>query len=163
MPDPQVLREPLMQVLEALERIPRRFKGIDEAEDFLNRDEGVDRLDAICTVLIAVGKRFRQIDRKAGGKRATIGWGMNCRISPRRFGATSAAGLAAVQADVSPISEKRAKSADHAIDGRRARFNRRFRSGGRTAGAESLRAIPFSRRSRCSPQGICLTVFSTSR
>lgn len=163
MSDRRVLREPLIQVLEAVERTPRRFNGIDEADDFLSSDEAVDRLDPIGTVLIAVGKRFRQIDRKAGGKRATIGWGLHCRISSRSSGATSAAGLAAVRADASPISRKRATSADHAIDGRRARFNRRFRNGGRTAGAEILRAIPSSRRSRCSPLGICLTVFSTSR
>jgi len=68
MSDPQALRQHLMQVLEALERIPRRFSGIDEAKDFLNSDEGVDRLDAICMMLIAVGEAFKQIDRKTGGQ-----------------------------------------------------------------------------------------------
>ena len=66
--DPQALRLHLMQVLEALERIPRRFNGIQEAEDFLVSDEGVDRLDAICMMLIAVGEAFKQIDRKTGGQ-----------------------------------------------------------------------------------------------
>lgn len=68
MSDPQALRLHLMQVLEALERIPRRFNEIQEAEDFLASDEGVDRLDAICMMLIAVGEAFKQIDRKTGGQ-----------------------------------------------------------------------------------------------
>jgi uncharacterized protein with HEPN domain len=68
MSDPQALRLHLMQVLDALERIPRRFSGINEAKDFLNSHEGVDRLDAICMMLIVVGEAFKQIDRKTGGK-----------------------------------------------------------------------------------------------
>ena len=68
MSDPQALRLHLMQVLDALERIPRRFSGVDEAEDFLASDQGVDRLDAICMMLIAVGEAFKQIDRKTDGE-----------------------------------------------------------------------------------------------
>ena len=68
MSDPQALRLHLTQVLEALERIPRRFSEIRQAEDFLASDEGVDRLDAICMMLIAVGEAFKQIDRKTGGQ-----------------------------------------------------------------------------------------------
>ena len=68
MSDPQALRLHLMQVVAALERIPRRFTGIHQAEDFLASDEGVDRLDAICMMLIAVGEAFKQIDRKTDGK-----------------------------------------------------------------------------------------------
>ena len=68
MSDPQALRLHLMQVIAALERIPRRFTGIHQAEDFLASDEGVDRLDAICMMLIAVGEAFKQIDRKTGGQ-----------------------------------------------------------------------------------------------
>ncbi len=68
MSDPQALRLHLMQVIAALERIPRRFTGIHQAEDFLASDEGVDRLDAICMMLIAVGEAFKQIDRKTDGK-----------------------------------------------------------------------------------------------
>jgi uncharacterized protein with HEPN domain len=66
--DPQALRLHLMQVLAALERIPRRFAGIHEAGDFLASDEGLDRLDAICMMLIAVGEALKQIDRKTGGQ-----------------------------------------------------------------------------------------------
>ena len=68
MSDSTLLREQLEAVLEALERIPRRFAGISRAEDFSHSPEGVDRLDAICMILIAVGEAFRKIDRKTEGK-----------------------------------------------------------------------------------------------
>ena len=66
--DSALLREQLETVLEALERIPRRFAGISRAEGFCCSPEGVDRLDAICMILIAVGEAFRKIDRKTEGK-----------------------------------------------------------------------------------------------
>lgn len=62
------LTEQLEDVLTALERIPRRFAGIDSAEAFEQSEEGRDRLDAICMILIAVGEAFKQIDRKTEGR-----------------------------------------------------------------------------------------------
>ncbi|MDO8684397.1 MAG: DUF86 domain-containing protein [Armatimonadota bacterium] len=66
--DTSLLCEQLRSVLEALERIPRRFASISRPEDFSNSPEGMDRLDAICMILIAVGEAFRKIDRKTEGK-----------------------------------------------------------------------------------------------
>lgn len=51
--DPGLLRDRLTSILEALERIPRRFAGINSPEEFYAADEGIDRMDAICMVLIA--------------------------------------------------------------------------------------------------------------
>lgn len=68
MSDSSLLRERLESVLEALERIPRRFADIRSADDFSRSEEGQDRLDAICMILIAVGEAFKQIDRKTEGK-----------------------------------------------------------------------------------------------
>ena len=68
MSDTSLLRERLESVLEAVERIPRRFAGIRSAADFLRDEEGQDRLDAICMMLIAVGEAFKQIDRKTKGR-----------------------------------------------------------------------------------------------
>ncbi len=65
--DSNLLREQLEAALEALERIPRRFASISRAEDFSHSEEGKDRLDAICMILIAVGEAFRKIDRKTEG------------------------------------------------------------------------------------------------
>ncbi len=58
------LIERLEDVLTALERIPRRFAGVDSAAAFGQSEEGQDRLDAICMILVAVGEAMRQLDRK---------------------------------------------------------------------------------------------------
>ena len=61
-------REQLENTLEALERIPRRFTGIDSPDYFTQTEEGEDKLDAICMILIAVGESFKHIDRKTDGE-----------------------------------------------------------------------------------------------
>lgn len=66
--DRDVLAEKLRTILEALHRIPRRFAGIDAPEDFTSSDAGIDRMDAICMILIAAGEEFKSIDRKTDGK-----------------------------------------------------------------------------------------------
>lgn len=64
----QLVRERLLSVLEALERVPRRFEGIKSPSDFYASEEGIDRLDAICMVLIAAGEEIKAIDRRTEGK-----------------------------------------------------------------------------------------------
>lgn len=66
--DPEVLVEKLSTLLEALERIPRRFADIAAPADFYASDAGVDKMDAICMILIAVGEELKNIDRKTEGK-----------------------------------------------------------------------------------------------
>jgi uncharacterized protein with HEPN domain len=68
MSDATLLRERLEDVPEALQRIPRRFAVVSSAEYFTLTDDGKDRLDAICMILIAVGEAFKQIDKKTEGK-----------------------------------------------------------------------------------------------
>lgn len=68
MSDPEVLLSRLQSVLVALERIPRRFTGISQPSDFLNSDAGLDRMDAICMILIAAGEEFKRIDRQTNGE-----------------------------------------------------------------------------------------------
>ena len=55
-------------VREALDRIPRRFAGVNQEEGFSQSDVDQDRLDAICMILLAVGEAFKKIDRKTEGK-----------------------------------------------------------------------------------------------
>lgn len=66
--DKALLIERLEETIEALERIPRPFADINSADDFVKDDEGLDRLDAICMILIAAGETFKQIDRKTDGR-----------------------------------------------------------------------------------------------
>ena len=62
-----ILIDRLEDVLAALTRIPRRSAGIDAPQDFSQTEKGLDRLDAICMTLVAVGEAFRQIDNKTDG------------------------------------------------------------------------------------------------
>ena len=66
--DPELLVEKLQTLLEALERIPRRFADIDSPADFTSSDAGIDRMDAICMILIAAGEEIKNIESKKEGK-----------------------------------------------------------------------------------------------
>ncbi|OUD14484.1 HepT-like ribonuclease domain-containing protein [Thioflexithrix psekupsensis] len=60
--------EQLETILNALRRIPRRFAGIKTATDFSQSEEGIDKLDAICMILIAAGEAFKRLDQKTEGQ-----------------------------------------------------------------------------------------------
>jgi uncharacterized protein with HEPN domain len=64
MSDNYVLEERLRTIRAALQRIPRRFAGIETPDDFYATDAGIDRMDAICMLLIAAGEEFKAIDRR---------------------------------------------------------------------------------------------------
>jgi uncharacterized protein with HEPN domain len=61
--DPELLLEVLNQMLVAARRIERRFAGIQDPDDFLRDDEGLDRLDSIGMMVIAIGESVKQLDR----------------------------------------------------------------------------------------------------
>ena len=61
--DTELLCEKLIQISEALEKVARRFESIHSAEDFLGSEHGMDMLDSICMMFIAVGENFKSIDR----------------------------------------------------------------------------------------------------
>ncbi len=67
MSDQDLLFEKLKQIDEALDRVGRRFKGIQSPDDFIDTPEGMDKLDAICMVLIAIGESFKKIDSETNG------------------------------------------------------------------------------------------------
>lgn len=62
MSDPELVQDILTNILTALARIERRFVGIDSAEDFVLDDFGVDRLDGITMMLIAMGEQLKRLD-----------------------------------------------------------------------------------------------------
>jgi len=66
--DRGLLAERLTSILEALERIPRRCSGIRTPSDFVSSEDGIDRMDAISMILVAVGEEFKAIDRKTEGQ-----------------------------------------------------------------------------------------------
>ncbi|RJP58796.1 MAG: DUF86 domain-containing protein [Deltaproteobacteria bacterium] len=65
--DRQGLIDRLKDVLEALERIPRRSESIHSPDDFLADETGLEHLDSICMILVGVGEAFRQLDAKTKG------------------------------------------------------------------------------------------------
>lgn len=67
MSEPRLSCEILHQIEDALHRIERRFSVIDSPDDFLATDDGIDRLDAICMMLIAIGESLKNLDRLTGG------------------------------------------------------------------------------------------------
>ena len=53
--DQELLGEKLHQISDALSRVARRFENIHSSDDFLDSEHGLDMLDSICMMLIAVG------------------------------------------------------------------------------------------------------------
>ena len=67
MSDPALLRERLGNILLVLERAARRFAEIGSPGDFLQSEQGLERMDAICMVLVATGEAVRRLDRETNG------------------------------------------------------------------------------------------------
>lgn len=66
--DKELVHEILSQILTASYRIERRCKDIIEPDGFLDSDEGLDKLDAICMMLIVIGESLKNLDRVTDGK-----------------------------------------------------------------------------------------------
>jgi uncharacterized protein with HEPN domain len=61
--DRSMLLELFLEIQEGIRRIERRFSGIDTAYDFIRDDDGLDRLDAIAMMLVAIGENTQQLDK----------------------------------------------------------------------------------------------------
>jgi len=65
--DRELVLEILEQIVTAANRIERRFVNITKPDDFLVSEEGIDKLDAICMMLIAIGENLKNLDKITGG------------------------------------------------------------------------------------------------
>ena len=63
MRDRTMVLELLLEIEEAIRRIERRFTGIISYEDFICNDHGLDRLDAIAMMLVAIGENINKLDK----------------------------------------------------------------------------------------------------
>ena len=61
--DKELVKDILSQILMASGRIERRILSIAKPDDFLSSDDGIDKLDAICMMLIAIGESLKYIDK----------------------------------------------------------------------------------------------------
>ena len=65
--DKELVFDILKQTLEATEKITRRFEKINNVADFTNSEFGMERLDSICMLLIAIGESLKNIDKITKG------------------------------------------------------------------------------------------------
>ena len=68
MSDIELIGEILTPITEASQRIERRFISITKPDDFLDSEDGVDRLDAICMMLIVIAECLKNLDKVTGGR-----------------------------------------------------------------------------------------------
>ena len=76
--DIELVREILRQILGATQTVTRRFAPITSPEDFVTSEAGLEKLDAICMQLIAIGEGVKHLDKVTEGtllpRYPQIGW-----------------------------------------------------------------------------------------
>jgi len=65
--DSELVKEILRQILWSAQTIAKRFASITSPEDFLLSEEGLEKLDAICMQLIAIGENVKNLDKVTEG------------------------------------------------------------------------------------------------
>jgi len=68
MSDLKLILEILSQIEEASKRVTRRFSKVDSSDAFLESEEGLEKLDAICMQLIAIGESLKNLDKVTNGE-----------------------------------------------------------------------------------------------
>ncbi len=63
MSDSSLLLDLLNQTLKATQRVEKRFKTVGSADYFTGSDAGMEKLDAVCMLLIAIGESLKKIDK----------------------------------------------------------------------------------------------------
>jgi uncharacterized protein with HEPN domain len=61
--DKKLILEILEQIRNAIQTIQRRFEPIRTANDFTDSEGGIEKLDAICMQLIAIGESLKNLDK----------------------------------------------------------------------------------------------------
>jgi uncharacterized protein with HEPN domain len=67
MPDKELTLEILRQIKEAAEKIIARFQVIHQISDFTDSPGGIEKMDAICMMLIVIGEALKKLDGITGG------------------------------------------------------------------------------------------------
>ncbi|MGB9498234.1 MAG: DUF86 domain-containing protein [Dissulfuribacterales bacterium] len=69
--DKELALEVLQQIHHAIFTIMRRFDPVNSVEDFTGSPAGMEKLDSICMLLIAVGESLKNLDKITGGSLLT--------------------------------------------------------------------------------------------
>ena len=76
--DKELVLEILFQLETALARLAKRFEPIQSVSDYTDSDEGLEKLDAACMMLQAIGELIKKLDRITGkellGKYPSVDW-----------------------------------------------------------------------------------------
>lgn len=71
MSDIKLVQDILSQIECAANRVERRFGSIESVNTFLDSEEGLEKLDAICMQLIAIGESLKNLDKITNGELLT--------------------------------------------------------------------------------------------
>ena len=66
--DIELVKTILQQILWSTRTIEKRFAPIKSPSDFVSSELGLEKLDAICMQLIAIGESVKHLDKVTGGK-----------------------------------------------------------------------------------------------
>lgn len=66
--DIELVNSSLLKINTAIERILERSETILSPDDFLNTSSGVERMESICMLLIAIGESVKRIDKSTDKK-----------------------------------------------------------------------------------------------
>ena len=65
--DKELTLDVLKQLQKAIETLLERFKTIKSVSDYTNSKEGMEKLDAACMLLIAIGESIKNLDKITNG------------------------------------------------------------------------------------------------
>jgi len=63
MPDRELVLEILGQIRKSAEKIINRFQVIHQVSDFTDSSGGMEKMDAICMMLIVIGESLKNLDK----------------------------------------------------------------------------------------------------
>ncbi|MBC7258603.1 MAG: DUF86 domain-containing protein [Chloroflexi bacterium] len=65
--DVAVVGDVLREILAAIRTVAKRFAPVRSVDDFVQSEAGLEKLDAICMQLIAIGESIKRLDKITGG------------------------------------------------------------------------------------------------
>ena len=109
----ELIKEILLQIYNATQTIMQRFEPINDVNDFLDDSNGLEKLDAICMQLIAIGESLKNIDKNTNGellvKYSDVDWkgakGMRDVITHHYFDLDAEAVYEVCKNKIRPLSE----------------------------------------------------------
>ncbi len=66
--DRELVKEILRQILWSARTVAKRFAPLSSPEDFVASESGLEKLDAICMQLIALGESVKHLDKVTTGE-----------------------------------------------------------------------------------------------